>query len=49
MYVYNAPSITVKGVNGEEVSHDLTLQDVCFALSIPLRDMYLKEHPEIPQ
>jgi len=49
MYVYNAPSIMVKDENNNEVSHDLTLSDVCFTLSIPLRDMYLKDHPEILQ
>lgn len=26
-----------------------TLGDVCYALSLPLRDMYLEAHPEIPR
>lgn len=49
MFVYNAPAIKIKDEEGKERSYELTLGDVCFALSIPLRDMYLKEHPEIPQ
>lgn len=49
MYVYNAPSIIVEGQDGKKETYDLTLGDICYALSIPLRDMYLKEHPEIIQ
>ena len=47
LFVYNSPSYIVKDVNGQERPYDLSLPDVCFILSLPLRDMYLKEHPEI--
>lgn len=46
-FVYNAPSYIVKDANGQEKPYDLSLPDVCFILSLPLRDMYLKEHSEI--
>ena len=26
---------------------EIAITDVCFVLSLPLRDMYLKEHPQI--
>lgn len=38
-YVYEAPAY--KDINGE--MSELTIGDICFILSIPLRDMYLKE------
>ncbi|GHT62878.1 hypothetical protein AGMMS50239_17470 [Bacteroidia bacterium] len=38
-FVYNAPSIDVE--NGEK--YNIDLNDICFVLSIPLRDMYLNE------
>lgn len=49
MFVYNAPAIKAKDMEGKEITYALSLEDVCYTLSIPLRDMYLKEHPEIPQ
>lgn len=45
--VYNSPSYKVKDSEGKEKTYDLALPDVCFVLSVPLRDMYLKEHTEI--
>jgi hypothetical protein len=42
-FVYNAPSLTIPGENGENRRYDLTLGDVCYILSLPLRDMYLEE------
>lgn len=42
-FVYNAPSIMIPGDNGKERPYDITLGDICFILSIPLRDMYLEE------
>lgn len=36
---------TVKTNDGKE--KEVTLEDACFILSIPLRDMYLAEHPDI--
>lgn len=47
-YVYNAPSYTVKDADGKEQRYDLSLMDACFVLSLPLRDLYLEAHPEIP-
>lgn len=47
LFVYNSPSYIVKDASGQERPYDLSLPDVCFILSLPLRDMYLKEHPEI--
>lgn len=38
-YVYEAP--TYKNTNGDNA--ELTVGDICFVLSIPLRDMYLKD------
>lgn len=37
-YVYDAPAITTP-----DGSYELTIGDICFILSIPLRDMYIKE------
>lgn len=42
-FVYNAPSYMVTDEEGKDSPYDLTLEDVCFILSIPLRDMYLAE------
>lgn len=44
-FVYNAKSIKLEGGK----TYDLTLSDLCFILSIPLRDKYLTDHPEIPE
>jgi len=49
MYVYNAPAIKIKDRGGNETTYDLSLDDVCYALSTPLRVMYLKEHKDMPQ
>lgn len=46
-FVYNSSSYSMKGENGETKLYDLSLPDVCFILSLPLRDMYLAAHPEI--
>lgn len=46
-FVYNAPPITIKDEDEKEKPYDITLGDVCFVLSLPLRDLYLKEHPEL--
>jgi hypothetical protein len=39
-FVYNAPTIEIS--DGEK--YDIALTDICFVLSIPLRDMYLIEN-----
>lgn len=45
-WVYNAPSREVE-INGKKEMYDLALSDLFFVLSLPLRDMYLSEHPEV--
>lgn len=47
LFVYNSPTYTLKEDDGNSRKYDITLPDVCFVLSLPLRDMYLKNHPEI--
>ncbi len=46
-FVYKSPTYLVKDASGQEKSHDISILDICFVLSLPLRDMYLKAHPEI--
>lgn len=46
-FVYKSPTYTLKDNKGEDKRYDLSLLDVCFILSIPLRDMYLEEHKEL--
>jgi len=48
IFIYNSPTYDIKNKEGQDKKHDLSLGDVCFALSIPLRDLYLSLHPEIP-
>lgn len=45
VFVYNYPSIPIKDGENTEVK----LDDAIFILSLPLRDMYLQEHIEIPR
>ncbi len=49
LYVYNAPAIKIKDSDGKERDYEISLGDVCYTLSLPLRDMYLEAHPEIPR
>ena len=46
-FVYNAPSYTITDSDGKDMQYELSLEDICFILSIPLRDMYLADHSEI--
>lgn len=46
-WVYNAPSMDVKGDDGSIVKKDISMDDVLFILSLPLRDLYLELHPEL--
>lgn len=46
-FVYNSPEMEVEDRNGEKLMYEITMGDICFILGIPLRDMYLNEHPEI--
>lgn len=39
-FVYNAPSIEM----GKEQLYDITVNDICYILSIRLRDMYIEEY-----
>lgn len=43
-WVYNSPS-QMMVVDGREVAHSISMQEVCFILSLPLRDLYLQENP----
>lgn len=45
-WVYNSPSMKVE-VDGETKDLAVSLRDVCFVISLPLRDIYLEQHPEI--
>lgn len=45
-WVYNSPSRKLM-IDGKERDYTVTMNDVCFVLSIPLRDMYLEIHPEL--
>lgn len=47
-FVYNSPTYTLKDAEGKERLYDISMSDICFVLSLPLRDMYLSEHNEIP-
>ena len=45
-WVYNSSRRKVI-INGEEKYYDVTMNEVLYVLSIPLRDMYLEMHPEL--
>ena len=45
-WVYNSPSMKVEQ-DGETKEVTVTMRDVCFVISLPLRDAYLEAHPEI--
>lgn len=47
-WVYNSPTRQIN-INGKVEDYSVTLGDVCFVLSLPLRDKYLALHPEIAQ
>lgn len=47
-FVYNSPTYKLKDVDGNDRLYDISMSDICFVLSLPLRDMYLSEHKEIP-
>lgn len=48
-FVYNSPTYMLKDSDGNDKPYDISLPDICFVLSIPLRDMYLEEHKNILQ
>lgn len=45
--IYHSPSIALTIGDGQEKKVDIALDDVLFVMSLPLRDMYLKKHPEL--
>lgn len=47
-WVYNSPTRQIN-INGKVEDYSVTLGDICFVLSLPLRDKYLALHPEIAQ
>lgn len=46
-WVYNEPTRIIERPNGEMVTADVSMDDVLFVLSLPLRDKYLENHSEI--
>lgn len=46
-WIYNAPMERITDEDGSEADYEITLGDVLFVMSIPLRDKYLALHPEI--
>lgn len=47
-WVYNSPSRQIT-IDGSIREYSVTMNDVCFVLSLPLRNMYLEKHPELQQ
>lgn len=45
--IYNAPATEIQNEDGTTSTHEHGIGDACFVLSLPLRDMYLDEHPTI--
>lgn len=45
--IYHSPGITMSLPNGEARSIDISLDDVLFVMSLPLRDMYLSSHSDL--
>lgn len=46
-WVYNAPTREIVKEDGSAINKDITLDDVLFVISLPLRDRYLSTHPGI--
>ncbi len=45
--MYNAPTREIVKEDGSAINKDITLDDVLFVISLPLRDRYLSAHPGI--
>ena len=45
--VYHYPSMDIINRCGQTERYDVSLDDVCFALSLKLRDKYLETHPSV--
>lgn len=48
-WVYNAPVQALETEDGRVEKKEVSLDDVLYVLSIPLRDKYLAKHPEIKE
>lgn len=48
IWVYDCPTKKYI-IEGRERDYNIDMGDICFVLSIPLRDMYLERHPELKQ
>lgn len=46
-FLYNYPDMEVTDNEGKKVTYSVTLEDICFVLSLRLRDMYLEAHPAL--
>lgn len=46
-FVYNYPALDIVDKSGDRIKYEVALGDVCFVLSLRLRDMYLQKHPEL--
>lgn len=45
-WVYNSPTWKIE-IQGQPQDYTVTMNDICFVLSLPLRDMYLALRPDI--
>lgn len=45
-WVYRSPSMKIE-IQGEQRDYAVTISDVCFVISLPLRDEYLALHPDL--
>lgn len=46
VWLYNSPAKKIE-VEGKETEYCFSLEDACFVISLPLRDMYIESHPNI--
>ena len=46
VWLYNSPAKKIE-VEGKETEYCFSLEDACFVISLPLRDMYIESHPTI--
>ena len=46
-WVYNAPTRQIEDKEGELTSTEVSMDDIFFVLSLPLRDKYLEQNPSI--
>mgnify|MGYP002765476088 FL=1 len=46
VWLYNSPAKKIE-IEGKETEYCFSLEDACFVISLPLRDMYIESHPTI--